>query len=388
MASSPSKLALALLLVAPAAAADPIRLRGDALGAVETPAGLFSLEAHDRATSWMSAEASVWFGGDADDAEGDALVIAVDLRDPKRRGSVKIGRHVITAGALRPMHVDGVSSRVHLPRDFDVELFGGLPVVPALGPRPWDWLVGGRASRAFGDARVGVAWMERRDHGELHTHEVAADGAVPIGARVDVAAGAAVDVISFGLAEARLSAVARRSIGRVEVFAIHREASHLLPATSLFSVIGDSPATRAGASAKWNAAPRLDVTGTAALRVTGDQVREDLVAGARLRLDDRGASSLGIELRRQGAVDGGWTGVRGTGRLALTPRWSTSAEVELVMPDEPGDRGTLWPWALGAVTWRPTHAWELAGAVEASATPQARSRVDALVRISRTWEGP
>ena len=392
-----NKLVCAALLVASTATAEPLRLRGDALATAQAPAGLVTLEGSDRAQPWLDAEASVWFGA-GDDTQANALVIVVRVRDPKRRGTLALGRQVVVAGALRPIHLDGGRAIVRLPLHQTFEAFGGVPVVPSWGPRSWDWVTGARFAQQIDQASIGVGWMQQRDHGEIATHELALDAAVPIGQRVDLGGGAALDVIDVGLAEARMSATLRGKVQRVELFATRRAPSHLLPATSLFSVLGDVPATRTGAAWKWRAAPRLDVDATAAIRiadpeptdpgaiVVGASVREDLEAGARLRLDDRGRSSLGLELRRQGAPDGGgWSGARGMGHLELAGAWATSAEVELVVPDD-RSRGSVWPWALGAITWRSAAGWDVAGAVEASATPQYRSRVDALLRLSHTWD--
>ena len=395
--STSASLAVAIMVAPAIVHADPLRLRGDALATVQAPAGLMTLEASDKARPWLDAEASVWFGA-GDETQANALIVAVKLRDPHRRGVLKLGRQVVIAGALRPIHVDGADTLVRLPNRATVEVFGGIPVEPISAERAWDWVVGARAAQAIGKASVGFAYLQERDHGELATHEFGLDASAPIGERIDLGGAAALDLINVGLAEVRASAAWRAKLVRAELFTSYRVPAHLLPATSLFSVLGDVPATRAGATGKWRAAPRLDVDATLAIRIAGAEptdpgvmpigasVHEDLAAGTRLRLDDRGVSSLGLELRRQGAPDGGWTGARGSGRLALADDWTTSAELELVVPDDSKGRGRVWPWALGAVTWRPSEGWELAGAVEASATPQYRSRLDVLVRLSRAWD--
>jgi hypothetical protein len=379
----------AVMLAALPARAEPLRLRGDALATAQAPAGLLVLDARDTSRPWLDADAVVWAGlsSDADaDADADALIMRVELRDPRERGALRIGRHLVIAGGLRPLHVDGVSARGRLPRRIDVETFGGLPVTPGVGPRAWDWVIGARAVRPFGAARAGLAWVQRRDHGALHTHELALDASWTRGA-YDVATTAAWDLIGDGLAEARVSAIRRRRGVRLEVFGAHRSAAHLLPATSLFSVLGDVPARLAGADVRWRAAPRLDVGGSAGVRVIDGDAREDVAARATLRLDDRGDGAIGLELRRQGAVGGGWTGARAFGRLPLGARWSASTELELAAPDRDTGRGVVWPWGLIAVAHR-RGAWEAAGAIEASATPEHRSRVDALVRVTRRWELP
>lgn len=377
---------LALLAIAAPAAAEPLRLRGDALASVQAPAGLLVLEGGDRARPWIDAEAMVWTGLGEDGADGDALVVAIELRDPRKRGALRLGRFVVAEGALRPVHLDGGAARARLPRRFDATIFGGLPVAPGFGPRAYDWVVGARVARPIGKGRVGLAWLQRRDHGALHTHELAADGVGRVRA-IELAAGAAWDLVGSGLAEAKLSAAGKRGCVRGELFAIRRSPSHLLPATSLFSVLGDVPATLGGGDVRWRAAPRLDVGGRAGIRVADGSPREDLTARATLRLDDRGDGALGVELRRQGAEDGGWSGVRGFARVPVRARWTASGEAELAIADEPHGRGRVWPWALAALAWRPD-GWELAGALEAAATPEQVSRFDAIVRVSRVWEGP
>lgn len=391
----------ALAAAAATAHADPLRLRGDALASAQAPAGLLVLEADDRARPWIDAEAVVWTGvGPDQDASGggdpdaDALIMRVELRDLKRRAALRVGRHLVVAGALRPLHLDGLSGRAALPARFEAQAFAGLPVVPRLGERSWDWAIGARAARPVGDARFGLAWMQRRDRGALHTHELALDATYTL-RRTDLGASGAYDLAGGGLAEARLAATHRLRAVRLEAFAVHRSASHLLPATSLFSVLGDVPSRLAGADVRWRAAPRLDVGGSAGVRFVDDEAHEDLVARATLRLDDRGDGAIGLELRRQGApapdgdVDerGGWTGVRGFGRLPLTKQWTASTELELAVPDHDAGRGAVWPWGLVAIGYRP-EVWEIAGAIEASASPEYRHRVDALVRVSRRWEVP
>lgn len=378
--------AIAIVASVGAASGDPLRLRADALATAQAPAGLLVLEAGDRATSWLDAEASVWTGTDDDGADADALVMVIELRDPDRRGALRIGRHVVFAGGLRPVHLDGVSARVKLPSRFAVEAFGGLPVAPGFGPQPWDWVVGGRLARPIGAAQLGLAWVERREHGALHTHEVALDGAAVIGG-ADLAAAATWDLIGGGLAEARVSVAKRRRGLRGELFATHRSPSHLLPATSLFSVLGDVPARLAGADVRWRAAPRLDVGGSAGVRLVDGEAGEDLALRTTLRLDPRGDGAVGFELRREGAADGGWTGLRGFARVPMGGAWTASSEVELAIADQPARRGAAWPWGLVAIGWRPA-AWELAAAVEASASPEQRRRVDGLLRVTRRWGAP
>jgi len=382
-------IAIAIAVAAPAAGADPLRLRADALASAASPAGLLVLEAENTPRAGLSAEAVVWMGGGrtpGEDTTGDVLVIAVRAQTRSGRANAQVGRFVSTLGALRPAHVDGGAARLRLPRRFDVEIFGGIPVVPGLATsRSWDWIAGARASRQLGDSgSAGIAYAQRRDEGRLATEELGVDAGFAIGARHDVGARAAYDLANPGLAEVALTSSYRRRSVRVEGYAIHRAASHLLPATSLFSVIGDIPSQRAGTVVTWRAAPRLDLIADAGARFVDSDASAELTGRARLRLDDRGRSALTGELRRSGVGDDEWTGIRGAARIALPRSFAISTELELVVPDVDRGHGTVWPWGLAAVSWDDGE-WQAAIAVEASASAEYRHRVDVLAQLCRRW---
>lgn len=386
-----SVLAAVLVGVLPASA-DPIRLRGDALATTASPAGLLVLGADGSLREQVSAEAVVWMAGartPGDDVSGDVLVIAVRGRTRDGKAMARIGRFVSSLGALRPLHVDGGTVRIHLPRRIDAEAVAGIPVVLGLGTgRAWDWVAGGRIARQLGDSgAVGIAYEQRRDRGVRASEELGFDAGTALGPRTDVGARLAYDLVGEGIAEVSLSASRRHKALRTELYASHRSPSHLVPATSLFSVIGDVPAQRGGAVLTWRAAPRLDVIGDlAALRIDRDFGPE--VSGkARLRLDARGAGSITGELRRSGIGDDAWTGARLAARVPVAHAIAVSTELELVIPDQDRGRGTAWPWALVAASWQ-YRDWEAAVAVEASASPEYEHRVDGLFQLSRRWSAP
>ncbi len=382
----------ALLAGMSSAAADPIRLRGDALATTASPAGLLVLNADGTVRERVSAEAVVWMAGarsPGDDVTGDVLVIAVRARSRDGTRTVRLGRFVSSLGALRPLHVDGGALRVRLPRKFEAEAVAGVPVVLGLGTgRAWDWVVGGRVARRIDESgAIGVAYEQRRDRGVRASEELGVDAGAELGKRTDLGARLAYDLISAGVAEIGVTASHRRGAVRAELYASQRSPAHLVPATSLFSVIGDVPAQRAGTVITWRAAPRLDVIGDlAALRVDSD-VAPDVTARARLRLDERGAGQLSGELRRSGIGADAWIGARVAARVPVAHSVTVSTELELVIPDEDRGRGAVWPWGLIAASWRRSD-WEAAVAVEASASPEYRHRVDGLFQLSRRWSSP
>jgi hypothetical protein len=394
-----------LLLVAGSARAEPLVLRADAFASTAAPAGLLTLAADGDAGPNLSAEAVVWTGRTAAD-HGDVLVMALHARTRNGRLSGTLGRFVETLGALRPVQIDGARTRARLPHAIDVEAYAGIPVMPGTS-RSWDWVTGGRVARRIGDwGSLGAAYMQQRTAGQLAFEEVGVDAGAALGKYDDLAGKIAYDVANPGLAQATITASDRRRAWRREVYASYIAASHILPATSLFTVLGDVPAVRIGTTWTWRAAPRLDLFADLAVRRSdgdaidgpatgsprttgevGEVLAPAIVVHATLRLDDRGASALAGELRRDGGGDAGWTGARASLRLALPRSFVASSELELVVPDRDRDLGRVWPWALAAVsrTWGP---WQAAVAVEAQASPEDRARVDVLAQLGRAWGTP
>lgn len=383
------RLAIVLVLASTRSAADPFQLRADALATTSAPAGLVTLAATGDPDPRVSAEAVVWTGGGTlADTPANVLVIALRARTTDGRASARIGRFVESLGGLRPVQIDGAAVRARLPYQLDVESFAGIPVpIGALTSRTWDWVAGGRLSRRLGETgSLGVAYSQQRDDGALGFEEIAIDGGAAIARRDDVAVRLAYDLATPGVAEASLSASHRTGAIRVELYTTYRAASHVLPATSLFTVLGDVPAERAGTNVHWKAAPRLDIDTELGVRAADDAIAPELMVRARLKLDDRGTSSLSGELRRDGVRDDAWTGARGAARVSLSATVYTSAEIELVLPDHDRGVGAVWPWGLVALGWD-DGTWSAAIAGEACSSPEQLHRVDVLAQIGRRWGG-
>jgi hypothetical protein len=380
-------IAILLAVAVSPASADPYRLRADALASTQSPAGLLVLEADANATARTNAEAIVWTASDA----ADVLVFVVRARTEDGRAAGRIGRFVATLGALRPVHVDGAAARVRLARRIDVEAYGGVPVIPiehGMSERAWDWVLGGRVARRLGDyGSVGAAMLEQRDQGRLVTREAGLDAGLALDTRHDVAARLAYDLANPGIADAYASVIRRQKKLRAEVYMGYRAASHLLPATSLFTVLGDTASARGGMLVSGKVAPRLELSSDMGMRGAGDELGVLLVMRARLALDDRFASALTGELRRDGVGDDAWTGVRGAARIALPYALTASTELELVVPDHDRMRGRVWPWLLAALGYE-HGSWRAAMAVEASASAEYARRLDVLFSLTRLWGVP
>jgi hypothetical protein len=370
------------------ARADPLRLRADALAETQgtsSPAGIVVLQGEDAMRPWVAAEGLVWTGdrGGTGLVTGDVLVLTVRLREPHGYIEARAGRFVLATGAVFPVQIDGAHVIARAPWGSTVETFGGLPVVPRFGARSFDWLAGARVAQTVGGAlAVGVSYLQRREDGEISNEEVGVDLAMAPVRWLDVAAVGAYDVTDPGLAEGRASAAVRSGDWRFELFGSQLSPGRLLPATSLFSVLGDLPSQTVGATARWRAAPRLDLLASGAGQEVAGGFGGNGWVRATLRLDDPGNGSLGLELRRVDVPGVQWTGVRGIAAIPLGNGFRYSSEIEIVAADHPDGRGVAWPWGLSALSWRSDEGWELAGALEASATPQRRYEADALVRLS------
>jgi hypothetical protein len=385
-------------------------MRADAVAETRAPAGLVVLEGQDRQAPWFDAEALVWTGArsewgasgraaastgtfassaDPDRVTGDVLVLALRLREPHGLAEVRGGRFVFTTGAIRPIAIDGVSAIGRLPWGLTLEAVGGAPVIPRFGTSSSDWMTGGRVAQHIGSRfTLGASYV--REHGRvgLANEELGADMAAVPYAWLDVAGRGAYDLTTPGVAEAYGSAAARLGFFRVELFGTHRSPSRLLPATSLFSVLGDFPSQVIGTTVRWDAAPRLDLLATAAGQDRGGDFGGYGALRGTLRLDDQGNGTLALEGRRQDIADVHWAGIRAIAAQRMTLHWRASSELEVAWADDPHGQGAPWPWGIMSLGWRSGSGWEAAAGIEAGSTPLHRFELDGLVRLSRTLEVP
>jgi hypothetical protein len=379
--------ALGASLWASRSAADPLRLRADAIAdtqaETQSPTGLVVLEGRDKVRPWLDAEGLVWTGAKSG-FTGDVLVLALHLREPRGYGELRVGRFVVATGAIFPVQIDGAEAIGRAPWGSTLEVFGGAPVVPRFGARAYDWLAGARlAQHVATTVTMGVSYVQRREYGDVSNEEVGADLAAAPSRWLDLAAKGAYDLTSPGVADARISATARADALRLEVFASEQSPGRLLPATSLFSVLGDFPSQMVGGTVRWSAAPRLDVLASGAGQLVGGELGMNAWIRSTLRLDEAGKGSLGLEVRRVDVSSARWTGFRAVGAQPLGRGFRFSTEIEIAVPDDPHGRGIAWPWGLMALAWRSNDGWEVAAAMEAASTPEYQYEANALARLSR-----
>lgn len=384
----PVVVACAALLVSRPAVADPLRLRGEALAQTRSPVGLLVLNGEDRLHPAVDAETVTWLGiTDAPTLAGDVLTLSVRLRDVRSGSYVRAGRMILSMGAVRPLQLDGVRAAGRVFGGTSVEAFGGVPVVSRFDYRTFDWAAGGRVGQSIRDvAAFGASYVQRRSDGRAQDEETGIDATFTPSPKFTAAGRAAFDLVSRGVTDALLSVSVQNEATRGELFTTHRSPGRLLPSTSLFSVLGDFAATSFGGTVRHRAFPRLDVVATGSAQVQGGDVGGQAAARATLALDDDWLGNLGFEARRVDFASSAWTGVRGFAMLPLRRGVHVATEIELVVPDEPRGRGVVWPWALGAIGWRPKNGWETAAAVEASSGPENKAEIHVLARLSYAFE--
>jgi hypothetical protein len=385
--------ALALCGAPIEARAEPYRLRADVFAEAPDPSGFVLLQAaaHERSVVLVDAEAMLWTGAgigpDGDvEAQGEAVIAAVRVRDVERGLGLRFGRLLYAGGAVRPIHLDGAVASVSTPIGAQAELFAGIPVVPRFEGRSFDWLVGGRVTQDIGGvANAGVSYWQERDAGQLARSELGIEASATPHRLFALTSTAAVDVERLGLVSARLSALLHDGANRLELFGVRRSPSLMLPATSLFAALGSYDADEIGTTGFYRVAPRLDLSATATVDLASQSPGATQSLRAELRLDDEGRGALGFEARRVSMPDASWTGARAWLRLPLIESLSASAEAEVAVPDVPGDRGAAWPWLLAGLRYVPLQFLEAAAAVEVSSTPAYSASVGGLLRLSGTW---
>lgn len=348
--------------------------------------GLLILRSGYRNSSWLDVDALVFVGANEREATGDVLAISLGIREPHGYGHARLGRFLLSTGAVRPVQIDGASLLARPWRSSSIELFGGVPVLPEFAPRNYDWLVGGRAAqRLFERLTLGASYLHRRHAGELDGEELGADVSLMASDVFSVSGLGSWDLISHGLAELRLAAALHTRRLELELHGSRRIAARLLPATSLFSVISNVPSTELGAALTWHLFPRLDLASNAAALGLDGRAGYRAALRVRLRLSDEAGGEITAEGLRQHLGDEGYTGGSLRVQAPVVPWLRPHASIEVVAADHPRARGTLWPWARVGASY--THgAWLVSAAAAFRATPQYRGELQGLLRIAYAGE--
>lgn len=397
--------AFALTFSSSQAAAQPHTLGAELWGQLEPNVGLIVLEGSTRKYPYVEAEGLIWagagtpqFGLRDNQMTVEALVLTVKVRDPKGISDTRLGRFILSTGAVRAMHVDGGHAILRAPSKTNIEIFGGVPVEGDVEGRRYDWVAGGRISQGLGKLGViGGSYYNRYNAGQRSDEEVGVDFSLRAAHWLDMAAKFSWEIVNPGLAEvlATISSATENGKVRGEVFASKRSPTRFLQQTSLFTVLGDPGTLRTGGNLFWRAAPRLDFWVEGAANQAQDRWGWSGYFRSVLRTDDEGRGSVLGEIRRQAISSvSNWTGFR---IAAVIPVYKDHAntvglmpEIEVVLPDErSAETGKVWPWGRLALRYQHIKGWTLAAGAEASSTQNIRVDVRALARVAyqHTWRG-
>lgn len=371
-----------------AAEAQPLRLRGDAYVQTRSPVGLVVLRGEDRLVPYVDAETVTWLGiTDSPSPTGDVLTLSVRVRDPRTGSELRAGRMLVSMGAIRPVHIDGARALGRVFGGTTVEAFGGFPVARRFDYTTFDWAGGGRIGQAVGNGLAfGASYLQRRSDGRPADEEAGADVMFTPAPWLSAAGRTAFDLTTRGPTDALASVAVHDKDTRAELFATHRSPGRLLPSTSLFSVLGDFASTNVGTTLRWRAFPRLELVATGSAQVQASNVGGQGLGRVTLALDDDWDASIGVEGRRVDVGSAQWSGARAIASVPISSRVRAATEIELVVPDRPRGRPALWPWALGALSYRVARTWDVAAGLEASSGPTDRSVLVALARVSYSFD--
>src|SRR6185503_4195430 len=90
-------------------------LEADALLSGRPSEGVLVLRGGHGNSELVDADALVFFGANADGSDADVLTVTVGVREPHGLGRMRAGRFVLATGAVRPVHLDGVSALGRMP---------------------------------------------------------------------------------------------------------------------------------------------------------------------------------------------------------------------------------------------------------------------------------
>ncbi len=276
------------------------------------------------------------------DTAGDVDLAYVSGKLLDKRLSLTLGRHFKTGGAVRALHLDGLTAEVALPARLSLMAFGGVPVIPRFAVGRGDAVWGARlAWRASWETEVGASYLELMDKGYTARRDVALDGRTQLMKKL-VLTGLGV----FSAAEGRLVEVdvspRYRLSNKVELYGTFRHASPdlFLPRTSIFSVFADVARTEGALGVAYD--PSLRFSASADARVIAIPAGTGYEAQALFALRPARNTRASFQVARLGLPANGYTRARlagghTVGKLTLT------ADLDAAFLDGPinGNRHSL-----------------------------------------------
>jgi hypothetical protein len=358
----------------------------------------------------LSAWANAWLLAPSHQEPWEADLITANVTDHFGPLQVRAGRQIVSGGAARFAHFDGLSAGTITGSGIGVFVYGGWTVLPQWDRRPgyyqlgsardtllsdpeayskpnragW-WLAGTRLSYSYKSlAGLSASLHEERESSELGRRDLGLDACWSTGSLLDFSGRGLLDLDSGRVTEAVLSA-GLYPTGPLEVTA---EVRHVTPALllsrqSVLSVFDTAPFDEAGGHARHRFGQEWVLDGHAYLQLI-DADSLGLRAGMELLhfLDPRKRGSLRVGYRRVSEQDHGYHTVRLSLSWCFAPTLSVLADEYLYYYDQ-AIRGYKAASVQDAtLQWTPTNSWQIGVGSSLFSSPYARWDAQAVLRLS------
>lgn len=312
----------------------------------------------------LDLEFSAWgsvLPGDTQDRRLDADVQKAFVRWQRDKVKVRVGRQHVAGGAARYSRFDGVELRADLGQNLDVQLYGGLSVLPRYSERPSyqylgtvsesdlrdsealpdpdrtdHWLLGGRFGLSTNRGFAGVSFHEQRQTGGLSRRSLGLDGRAEFSSSFSLAASALAELDARRLADARLW-VESQPLESVDVSLEYRrsEPALLLSRQSVLSVFSTSGYHEAGGVATFRLSDFLALEGAAFGQIYADNstgVRSE--GAARFSLGPNKRTFLRVGYARVLSPDNGYHSLRCSLSKRFLPSLAGTLQMYAYLYDE------------------------------------------------------
>lgn len=200
---------------------------------------------------WGLVDPSVASGERA--AAGDVDLAFVEGTLIKRHVTFRLGRQLMTGGAVRAMSMDGLSSEVRIWRGLGVSGFGGVPVLPRFAVGRGDALAGTRVFwRQSIDTEIGASFVHLQDRGIAGRQDLGIDARYVPHRNWFFNGSAIWSLLEHRLAEGEIGARWQPLLS-VQLLAMYRRTAPdlFISRASIFSVFAEERRDEAGGGAFW-----------------------------------------------------------------------------------------------------------------------------------------
>ena len=350
----------------------------------------FSLNARADGSDWLQdirVVARGWgrltLGTSFDDhtTAGDVDSLFFEGRVLQRHLLLRLGRQLMTGGAMRATQVDGITADGVIAHGVGVQGWAGVPVQPRFAQAGGDFITGGRAFWRQGfDSEVGVSYVYALRKGYLARSDLGVDGSWTPVRPVTVSG-----VLQWSLEEGRLAEGRLQALWQVDkklqlVGDVSRTAPDLfIDRSSIFAVFSEELRNEAGAEVVYRLLQPLSLEADFHwLRVEGGHGYR---TGARATYRTPYGGSYGAELRLLDEPDNGYTLARVFGIRKPRQDITITLDLDAYWLQQPinGSKHSFVGTLTGGWAFLPN--WEAMIATSLGVTPYFERRTEVIARL-------